>query len=774
MNNNWIIELSMEDYKKRNHLMTIQNGYMGIRGYFPELFEKKDSSLLVLGVYDQVGDRWKEIINNPSFWYCEFMADGEKVELSDQNTENSRIYLDMYCSKLTMQYIWKSSSGKRLEVKHERFVCYDRRNNAAWRFGMTSLDGEMEISLKFGIDGDVIDANGPHLCNFTVGELGNGFYLDAFTKQHKYNISASNHIIVNVDGKEINRNYVEKESKCIKTEYGFKLSKDQSAVCENSGYIYTSRDSQAPVEDAIDAANKYISFDELFESHSDALKKQWDFTDVVIEGDEKAQKYMRFNLHILLTSVPKDYDYGFIPSRALSAQTYKGSIFWEVDTYAFPFYAYVHPQYARNHLLYRYKTLAHALKKAKDHGYEGAFYAWESLDTGEEATKLFVFTDVYSGKPLRNYFGDRQYHIAADVIYALWQYFNITGDMDFIYDYGAEMTLQVARFFGSLVYYKKTKDRYEILHTTCPDEYHEEVGNNHFTNKMCKFVLQKALDFIKEESAKPGTKLETIMRKINLKQEEIEYWNDVNEKLYLQEADNRMVIEEFDGYFDLEDVTVDEFKRRLTNKEEYHGYPVGPATHTQIIKQADVIQAMVMFKNDYHPVVRKASFDYYDKRCEHGSGDSPNAYGIVSAQTGDGKNAYRYFMKSASVDIESTNPAWKGGLYLGGLHTAPCGGTWQMIAFGFLGLFIDGDVIRFNPLLPKQWDSVSMNIVFKGEIVNIKLEKEVLTVSISGDNNSIQRIRVNDNNEEVIKPGGKASIKYKKIGLHNYVYESQR
>ena len=774
MNKEWTICLEKEDYKNRNHLMTIQNGYMGIRGYFPEMFEKKDSCILVLGIYDQVGNRWKEIINNPNFWSCDFVADGEKVELLDHNTESFKIFLDMQCSKVTMQYVWKSRNRNRLEIKHERFVCYNRRNTAAWRMEITSLDNDLEVTLKLGIDGDVTDANGPHLQDITIGEVDRGFYLNSYTQQHKYNISASNRISLTVDALEINKGQVEKEEKCIKAEYRFTLAKNKSAVCDIRGHIFSSRDSQSPLEDAVEAASNTISFSDLFESHSIALKRNWELTDIVIEGDEKAQKYTRFNLHTLLTSVPKDYDYGFIPSRALSAQTYKGAIFWEVDTYAFPFFAYVHPHYARNHLLYRYKTLAHALKKAKDHGYEGAFYAWESLDTGEEATKKYVFTDVYSGKPLRNYFGDRQYHIAADIIYAVWQYYDVTKDTDFIHDYGAEMTLQVARFFASLVYYKKTKERYEILYTTCPDEYHEEVANNHFTNKMCKFVLQKALDLIDEAEANKEGYLTNVLRKIDLKREEIQYWREVNDKLYLQKPDGRMIIEEFDGYFDLEDISVNQFRKRLTNQEEYHGYPVGPATHTQIIKQADVIQAMVMFKNDYHPVVRRANFDFYDLRCEHGSGDSPNAYGIVAAQVGDGQNAYRYFMKSAAVDLESTNPTWKGGLFLGGLHTAPCGGTWQVIAFGFLGLAIDGDTLKFNPLLPRHWDRISLNIMFKGEVINLELEKENLTISLSSENINSQKVKVNDGNEKLVRPGEKVSVRYGKIGLHHYVYEAQR
>ncbi len=775
MKKEWLIELEKNDFYNRVHLLTIANGYMGVKGYFPEMFESKDSSILVIGIYDQVGEKWKEIINQPNYWYSEFCVDGEKVELKDDNTEAFKACLDMYCAKLTLQYVWKSKKGKRFQVKHERIVCYDRRNTAAWKSELRCLGENAEVAYKFGIDADVYDSNGPHLENIACGEAAKGFYLRANTQQHKYVVAASNRISLEVDGKAAGCGAAEKSEKAIRGEYRFTIGKGQTAVCENIGHLFTSRDSQDAEVDAMEAAAEELKFDELFLSHSAALKRHWELTDVVIEGDEKAQKYMRFNLHILLTSVPKDYDYGFTPSRMLSAQTYKGAIFWEVDTYAFPYFAYLFPRYAKNHLTYRYNCLAHALKKARDEGYEGAFYAWESLDTGEEATKKFVQTDVFSGKPLRNYYGDRQYHIAADVIYAVWQYYSVTGDMDYIYNCGLEMTLQVARFFASLVYYKKHRDRYEIVHTTCPDEYHEEVQNNHYTNKMAKYVLDKGLECVDSFGVEAPAVLKGVMKRIGLRQEELEYWQDVSNKLFINREDDRMVVEQHEGYFQLEDITVEEFKKtRIKVKEEYHGYPIGPATHTQIIKQADTVQALVMFKHDYHPVVRKATFDYYNLRCEHGSGDSPNAFGIAAAQVGDGKSAYRYFMKSAAIDLEATNPVWKGGLYLGGLHTAPCGGTWQVVAFGFFGIEAEGDTVRFNPILPRNWKSLQMNFVFKGEVIGLKLDNEVLTVTLNENGTAGLKAIVNDGRAFELEPGKAVTVNYKKLGLHNYVYEAQR
>lgn len=775
MDTEWIIELDRHDYQKRVHLMTIANGYMGVKGYFPELFGKNDSSVLAIGIYDQVGEQWKEIINNPNFWDCVFEIDSEKVELRDDNTESFRVFLDMSCSKLTMQYVWKSRTGKLIEVVHERIVCYDRRNKAAWKMKIKNLSGNADILVKVGLDADVVDTFGPHLENISCGEDDLGLYLNAYTQQHKYNIAVSGSVFAAIDNKAIIPGNIEKSEKYITRPYRFELDEGKTVVFENMANLFTSRDSQIPLEDAVNALKLEYSFDKLFDSHAAAIKKQWEITDVIIKGDEKAQKYMRFNLHILIISVPKDYDYCFTPSRMLSAQTYKGSIFWEVDTYAFPYLCHVFPQYAKNHLNYRYKTLAHALKKARDLGFEGAYYAWESLDTGEEATKKFVQMDVHSGKILRNYFGDRQYHISADVVYAIWQYYKVTGDFDYIKDYGLEITLQVARFFASVVYYKKHRDRYEILHTTCPDEYHEEVTNNHFTNKMAKYCLEKALDCIEKYSTEQFDILEKVKRKLDLKNDEIEYWKDVNKKIFVNKEDKNLVIEQFDGYFELEDITIEEFKNtRVKIKEEYNGYPVGPATYTQIIKQADVVQALVMFKNDYHPVVRKATFDYYDLRTEHGSGDSPNAYGVAAAQVGDSRSAYKYFMKSAAIDLESTNPVKKAGLFLGGLHTAPCGGTWQVLAMGFLGLEIENNILKFNPILPSHWQELQFNIFFKGEKLTIRINQEILSISRSDEYKQEIKVKVNDQPAAILDYGAKFERSYRKNGYHYYVYEAMK
>ena len=804
----------------RNHLLLIANGYVGVRGNFAEIFDEKvDSSTHVIGIYDQVGyddpskDIWKEIINMPDFMSAPMTFDGEQVFLNREadNYSDFHISLDMRTAVLTLKYIWKSKKGNRLQVEVERFCAFQEKNLAYNKAKITSLDADGVLDYSAGIHYDVFDANGRHLENFMVDECDGGYILIANTQQHKYKVAISGKNTLSGDA----QSEIVKSEEAIRQNFKIDLKKGKEFTVTTQNTLYTSRDSMDPVADALRASYDYetVKADhlKLFAEHwetanveidvdeeyvdkylvndirpavADSLERDIKYGNVQAENREaelekrinielnrvkKSELFMRYNLYILLVSIPKDYDYASIPSRSLSYATYKGATFWEVDTYAFPFYAAVYPEYAKNLLAYRYKSLEYAVKKANDLGYEGAYFAWESLDTGEEATKEFVWQDIHSGRMMRNYFGDRQWHIAGDVIYALWQYYDITGDWEFMEEYGSDMTLLTARFVGSLVHYKVPKDRYEILHTTCPDEYHEEEQNNAFTNRVLKFSIEKAFDLMEEMEMRCPEKLEKLKLLHGITEDELDYWHDIVEKMYVIPPDRKTkVIEQHDGYFDLEDISLEEFKSRIV-RDEYLGYPMGPATHTQIIKQADTIQMLVMFKNEYHPIVRKATFDYYDLRTEHGSGDSPNAYGIVAAQVGLVDRALWYFLRSARIDLESANPATKANFQLGGVHIAPSGGTWQVIHYGFAGFEQHGDILRFNPIMPKGWNKVKYNFTFRGNQIAVTLDRNNITLASKEGNESVE-IKVNDKNTLVLEPGKELVSDYKKMGNHYYTY----
>jgi trehalose/maltose hydrolase-like predicted phosphorylase len=192
--------------------------------------------------------------------------------------------------------------------------------------------------------------------------------------------------------------------------------------------------------------------------------------------------------------------------------------------------------------------------------------------------------------------------------------------------------------------------------------------------------------------------------------------------------------------------------------------------HTQIIKQADTIQMLVMFKNEFHPIVRKATFDYYDLRTEHGSGDSPNAYGIVAAQVGRIDRALWYFLRSARIDLESANPAKKANFQLGGVHIAPSGGTWQVVHYGFAGFGIDNDILTFNPVLPKGWTRVKYNFFFKGQMITVVINRENISLSSAVSNKLNLALKINDEDSVWLESGKTIISEYKKTGNHYYTY----
>ena len=805
----------------RNHLLLIANGFVGVRGCLAELFDDSmDSSTHVIGIYDQVGyddpekDIWKEIINMPDFISAPMTFDGEQVFLDrdGRNTEAFKIWLNMKTATLHLEYTWKSKKGNRLKVAVERFCAYHEKNLVYNQATVTSLDGDGKLTYSAGISGKVHDAHGPHLEDFNIQEFVGGYLLTARTQQHRYRVAISSRHALSVKSKSAMKTGKDE----IRQDMEMDLKKGSGITVTSQHTLYTSRDSMDPVADALRAD---YDFNTERQKHLDELERHWEIANVDIQVDEqyvdkylkaeiipvvedqvsrevkygtvekkdrqkridteveaevnrvkKSGTFMRYNLYILLVSIPKNYDYAAIPSRSLSYATYKGAIFWEVDTYAFPFYALVYPEYAKNILQYRYKGLEYAIKKAQDLGYEGAYFAWESLDTGEEATKKFVWQDIHSGRMMRNYFGDRQWHIAGDVIYATWQYYDVTGDWDFIENYGSHMTLLTARFIGSLVHYKVTKDRYEILHTCCPDEYHEEVANNAFTNRILRFVLEKTFDLIEKMGETNPEKLDKLFLQYKITEDELEYWEEILNKMYIPEPDpENRVIEQHDGYFDLEDISLEEFKSRII-RDEYLGYPIGPAVHTQIIKQADTIQMLVMFKNEFHPVVRLATFDYYDLRTEHGSGDSPNAYGIVAAQVGRIDRALWYFLRSARIDLESANPARKANFQLGGVHIAPSGGTWQVIHYGFAGFESDNGILKFNPILPKGWTGIKYNFFYNGSKISVAIDRNQVSLLSDSGNSGEVKVQVNDQVIASLKPGKQLKADYKKMGNHYYTY----
>ena len=438
-----------------------------------------------------------------------------------------------------------------------------------------------------------------------------------------------------------------------------------------------------------------------------------------------------------------------------------------------PFFLYTCPEVGAELLRYRINTLDGARRKAKTEGigYRGAFYAWESQETGDDACTYFNIGDPTTGRDLRTYFRDKQIHISGDVALAMWEYFRLTGDDSLLRNGGAEVILECARFYYSYAYFKKDKNRYELLDVTGPDEYHERVNNNIFTNKIAQVTFEVALDTVHYLKEQYPDELAALLKKISI-EDEIALFEDIKEKLYVPQPDAETgIIEQFDAYFKLEDIPVGEVKKRKIHPDEYMGAGQGVAVPTQVIKQADVIMMLNLFGEQYSQEIKKANWEYYEPRTEHGSSLSYCAYALVAADIGKTDWAYKYFLQTAKLDLEAKYKVWVGTIFMGGSHPGANGGAWMAAIRGFAGLKADAEKININPNLYKKWNALSFDIFHRQDRFSVRITADKVMVKASGSNKKDHLLNIRGK-EYICAPGKEVEVNYHSVNSNKpYIYD---
>jgi trehalose/maltose hydrolase-like predicted phosphorylase len=696
-----------ENIIKFGNKFLIGNGYMGFRGVLEEYTKDELVALNILGLYDQHGDLWREPVNAPNGFFAKALVDGKELSVLTQNPENNMQQLDISTAHHTRKTEFKEGT-----VTAERFLSRDNIHIGVQKFTLTpNKDGKAEILI--GIDTDVWDINGPHLTDVKLEEEGNIITATATTGELKLDLSIAKEIKFGFDAAV---ETVIADNKIYK-----KLSFDAKSGENYTVYgyfaVFTDNDD---VDDVKSEAIKEVEkakeqgYNHLFAAHKKEWDERWDYSDVIVEGDDEAQLALRYSIYHLLIIAPRHSDKVSIPARGLSGQTYKGAIFWDTEMFMLPFFLHTDPQTAKNLIRYRVNTLDGAREKAKEYGFRGAFYAWESQERGNDACSDYNITDVFTGRPMRTYFRDKQVHISADVAYAIWETYEFTGDPEILVDGGAEVILECARFFYSYCIFRDDKDRYEIIDVIGPDEYHERVANNAYTSKMVEHTFKIAIESCEILKSKYPDEYSKLIEKIDFAKD-LENIKRVSEKLYVPSPNKDGLIEQFEGYFKLEDCTVDEVRSRLKDDKEYWGGAYGVASDTKVIKQADVVLMLNLFKNDYSVEVKKKNWEYYEPRTEHGSSLSPCIYALLACECDNQEWGYPYFMRTASVDLTGNTKQFAGLIYIGGTHPAANGGAWMSAVLGFAGLNVVDGKINVNPKLPAKWKRLKFNIVVRGE-----------------------------------------------------------
>ncbi|MGB4842599.1 MAG: glycosyl hydrolase family 65 protein, partial [Leptotrichiaceae bacterium] len=418
-----------------------------------------------------------------------------------------------------------------------------------------------------------------------------------------------------------------------------------------------------------------------------------------------------------------------IAAKGLSGEGYKGHSFWDTEIFILPFYTYSKPEIARKLLEYRYLSIGGARKKAKDNGYEGAMYPWESawLEDGE-VTPVWGAVDIVTGKSTKIWSGFIEQHITSDITFAIWQYYMVTNDEDFMEKYGYEIMFDTAIFWASRLEWDEIKQRYHINEVIGPDEYKEHVDNDAFTNWLAYWTIETAINYynkLKESNSEVIRKLES---KLSL-QNAMENWTTKLPKIYLPEPrDLDNVIPQNDTFLSLEDIDLTKYKNQEHIGSMFKDYNLDQVNKIQVVKQADVVMLLYLLEHKFSKEVKKANYDYYEKRTLHDSSLSLSTHSILASDIDEKDLAYKLFQEATKIDLGENMKTSDHGI-----HAASLGGLWQIVVNGFGGVRMVGGNLRINPKLPENWSRLSFSFMWKGNKLDIELTKEGIKIEVKDE-----------------------------------------
>jgi trehalose/maltose hydrolase-like predicted phosphorylase len=479
-------------------------------------------------------------------------------------------------------------------------------------------------------------------------------------------------------------------------------------------------DASQEVLNALDRA-KRAGWRDVLVQHEAAWAERWRLSDLEVVGDDAARLALRFAVYHLNGAANPNDERVSIGARALTGDAYLGHVFWDTETYVLPFYIATWPEAARTLLMYRYHTLPAARAKAVRMGWRGAMYAWESADTGEETTPDNVLNP--RGETIRVLCGIQEQHITADIAYAVWQYWEATGDDRFMLDAGAEILLETARFWASRAVLEPDGKRH-IREVIGPDEYHESIDDSAYTNVLARWNVRRGIDIATILRERWRDRWEELSCKLGCNDAELKHWAEVADTLLINFDPKSGLFEQFTGFFELEEVDLAQYAGHTMPLDVVLGRE--RVQRAQIVKQADVVALLAMLPDECDAAGRLANFQFYAKRCSHGSSLSKGMHALVAAQLGDMDNALRYFRETAAIDMHGASDS-----VAGGVHIAALGGLWQAAVFGFAGVSLRGSALGINPHLPAGWQRLGFCVHWRGRLVRIDIDQAAKELSVS-------------------------------------------
>ncbi|PSB32791.1 beta-phosphoglucomutase [Stenomitos frigidus] len=708
--------------RTRETIFTIGNGYLGTRGSFEEGYPQALPATLISGVYDDVPVIYTELANCPDWLSLVIIINGERFRLDRGDILHYERQLDLHAGVLSRFVRWRSPTGKTLEFRFERFASLADRHMLGLRCQITSIDGSgrlaepfpWKIEVQSSLNGYPENQGFDHWEQLDQGELEQGIeqgiWLQVCTRTSHIELVMAAKIAV--IGTEASFQVASPPGYHTLTTT-FMAAAGQTISVEKVVTVFTSQETERPVQAAQDKLLALPSYALLLKAHQQAWEAVWQHSDIVIEGDRMAQLAVRYNLFQLIISASPQNDRVSIPAKTLSGFGYRGHIFWDTEIFILPFFTLTQPAIARSLLTYRYHALEGARRKASHSRYQGAMFPWESAATGDEVTpRSSMPTDPYA-EAVRIWCRDREIHLSADIAYAVWQYWQVTGDDLWLRDYGAEIILDTARFWMSRLEWHPQQTRYELCGVIGADEYHEQVPNNAFTNRMVQWHLETAVAVYEWLQRTFPNQAAVLAQRLQLTPAQLLSWQAAIAQIYIPYNAETGLIEQFEGFFQLKDIDLTDYEPRDRSIQAVLG--MDETNQRQVLKQPDVLMLLYLMRGvqaaPYSHDVLQKNWDYYAPRTDstYGSSLTSAIHAILAADLGAPAAAYQQFMQAAMVDLDDNR-----GNTADGIHAASAGGVWQAVVFGFGGIQLKNSGPVATPHLPPTWSRLQFKLHWHG------------------------------------------------------------
>ncbi len=717
----------------------------------------------------------EDLVNLPNWLVLMLkIEDEDAIRLGNVELLDYRHVYDIATAMVIRELRFRDRSGRETALRSRRFVSMAHSHQAAIEWTLTAENWSGAVEIVSALDGRVTNGGvaryrqlvGRHLDPVSPRTFGpEVIALHVETRQSNIYVAqaARTRVFRGSQLAEVKPVLYQMED-YIQQVLGFDVAEGETVRIEKLVAFYSSRDRaiNEPLTNAGKSVRRYPNFDEALQRHTGAWNELWRSSDVYLPGDEHVQQLLRLHIsHILqvCSMHTTNHDAG-VPARGLNGEAYRGHVFWD-ELYVFRYLTTRLPDITRELLMYRYRRLGEARSAARDAGYTGAMFPWQSGSDGSEETQI-VHLNPLSGQWDPD-LSHRQRHVNAAIFYNVWHYHQATEDLDFLRDYGGEMMLEIARFWASIAHHDVDRDRYEIHGVMGPDEFHEKypdadgmgLRNNAYTNVMVAWICEKAgqvLGLLTER------RRDTLRAKIGLTDEEIEKWGEMSRKMYVPFHGDG-IISQFEGYDDLEELDWDAYRAKHGNIQRLDRILRAEGDDPdryKLAKQADTVLLFFLFSPveirrlferlgyPWDADSARRNIDYYDKRTSHGSTLSYIAHAGVLAPI-DPEHSWERFLVALESDVGDV----QGGTTKEGIHLGVMAGTVDLVQRAYTGAEIRDGVLYFAPTLTDKLDGLSFPMQVRGTPIRVTIGGGELTVVITGGFSRPVKVGIGDDVREL-------------------------